>query len=65
MATLASEGNPWTLHVVSVTPSPQVMLASHVESGEEQCELLPEEVLVQHSVAFFLALNHVITNAIQ
>ena len=48
-----------------MTPTPQVMLASHVESGEEECELLPEEVLVQHSVAFFLALHHVITNAIQ
>ena len=42
---------------VSMTPTPQVMLASHVESGEEQCELLPEEVLVQHSVAFFYIQN--------
>ena len=45
--------------------SPQEMLAHHVEAGGEQCEELPEEILVQHSVAFFLGLCHVSFNAAQ
>ena len=36
------------------------MLAAHVESGEEQCDQLAEEILLQHSVAFFHGLCQVV-----
>jgi len=36
------------------------MLAAHVESGKEHCEQLSEEILLQHSVAFFHGLCQVV-----
>jgi len=42
----------------------KVMLAPHVETGEELCDQLPEELLVEHSVSFFLGLLDVIYKVI-
>ena len=36
------------------------MLSAHLEFGEEQCDQLPEEILVEHSVAFFHGLCNVV-----
>ena len=52
-------------HVLDRLHLPQEMLAHHVEAGGEQCEQLPGEILVQHSVAFFLGLCNVSFNAAQ
>jgi len=41
------------------------MLEAHVESGEEQCEQLPEQILLQHSVAFFHGLCQVVFSTTQ
>ena len=55
----------WWRHVLDRLHLPQEMLAHHVEAGGEQCEQLPGEILVQHSVAFFLGLCTVSFNAVQ